>query len=799
MPEFHNPYHFVPATGRVQRDGDQTPVETVPFDDLAAGASSHPARHDRWVSGTHSGRLICRLTLERPTIVGSEQLLPDDGNPDGPKQVEPYQCVWRDADGADHRGAGFPGSSLRGMIGAVAETISQSTLRVLEDRPYTVRVDVREHEKALSALGRLVSREKPAADGSEFDLVPVALPTLPQAPNGTFGLTGGEARWRGIFGSFRWDQVLTTYVDGYEEYRAADGSTRVRIKANSFLDNEARISFDPVRPHYYYAHLAPSPLFAHRVQDGIDGELRHGLDSQRPALKVKEAGRMRFLLGRHADTILTEEEWSRQPSVHKNLYTRGYLRVLGIDGRAADMPPTKKHELFIPDPEDKPRRRIPVPRHVLETFDAIAAERARDSDGQHPFALRGIDHWQCRDGDLVHFDIDNDGRITEIAISAIWRRKLGAKGTSGMQSSYDFFDAQSPGHLLTPLRPEPKDQDQRTELTPAELLLGVVDEGKDVDERSARALASRLRCFDAASLMPPRLAHHPITLKTLSSPKPPSPALYFHPEGAPGQYIAKGSLNSDAEHRHRPNGRKFYLHHPKDGLTGKPANWDCVSHARDQRDHLRLSCSPLLPDEGNPFWFHLDFDNLSDAELTLLITALRPSDAFRHKLGLGKSLGLGTVRLDIAGLFLVDRQQRYGPDALEQPRYTNGWLPGSGDGKPAWAIRYPSEAHAAQASAQDWPRSTDAQSLPWWNSRLIDESALAILTTIGDPNKLQTGAPVCTPLTEQQRQAGGQDPGATETETFKWFEANTGAQQGLPPVEPGQPLPTLPYLRGHGH
>jgi len=790
MPEFHNPYHFVPATGRVQRDGQNRAVETEDYADIKDGRSAHSARHDRWVPDTHSGRLVCRLELERPTLVGAAQTPPADDHANGAKQVEPYLTTWRDPQGQDHTWPGLPGSSLRGMVGAVAEAISQSSLRVLEDRAYSVRVNGREQEKALSALGRLVERKSAGADGPRFDLVPVGLPTL-DTKGDQFAL---PPRWRGVFSGFTWGQVLTSYVDGYEPVPAAGGGTQPRLRAETFLATEHPLSFDLGHPRYYYAALAPNMAFQRSVVDAIDAGLAHGFDAKRRAIKVKETNGPSFLLGRQLEHVCTLEQWGQLPAPKQRLYVRGYLRVLGIDGRADEMPPTKEHEIFIPHPEGKPEPRLPVPPQVVATFHAIAAERARDTDNRHPFALSGIDHWKCRDGDLVYFDVDEQGAIKEIAISAVWRRRLD-------KSAYDLFDAQTHNHLLTPLRAEPTDLRPRLGLTPAELLFGVVEDGKEKDDASARALASRVRVYDAVAFRKPKTASHPLTLKTLSSPKPPSPALYFHDESDPQTYIPKGRLGNDVGGPHRPNGRKFYLHHPAAGFVGdNPDHWNRKSRAGDQRDHLRLSCRPLVPEQDNPFWFHLDFDNLSDAELTLLVAALRPSNAHRHKLGLGKSLGLGTVRVDIAGLFLVDRQHRYGLNALAQPRYAGGWLRDQpGASAPAWAARYPREAAAVAAStgSGDWSRDLTPEHQPWWNPRLIDENALAILATLGDPMKRQPGTPVHTPLTEQQRQNNPADPGRTEDETFKWFEANAQADARimLSPIQPGQPLPTLPYLR----
>lgn len=672
----------------------------------------------------------------------------------------------------------------------------------MEEKAYSVRVDFSGGEKALSALGILRKRAKPDPGGPQYDLEPVGLPTL--------DTQGGQAvlpaKWRGAFAGMRWDQVLTAYIDGYEPFHTAHGP-QVGLRSGTFLATAKPASFDPAQPIRYYAWFPLSPALHRQVTEPIPLNLQGGPNHNEEVLKVAGG---RFLLGRRLTRILDHAAWTERPPLERTLYVRGFLRVLGIEGRAADMPTGKKHEIFIPDPEpdalhperDKPRHRLPIPAHVLDTFCAIGRERAHetrkepDPRARHPFTLAGIDHWEPSDGDLVYFDLDADGQVCEISISAIWRRKVGDRSKPGIQTSYHFFDALAAGHLLTPLRPAADEHDKaRPGLTPAELLFGVVESGKADDDRSAKALASRLRFFDAAPLAKPAQASQSITLKTLSSPKPPSPALYFRPGLDPGGYIAKGALDKDMGHR--PNGRKFYLHHPDAGFTATdPRQWDCTSHAGDGRDHLRLSCRPLLPEPENPFYFHIDFDNLTDRELTLLVTALKPSAAYRHKLGLGKSLGLGTVQVEVLGVLCIDRTKRYGLDALDQPRYHYGWRPAPGALNSQLDQRYPQEALAlGKASGPDWHTQGATDGKGWWKHDLIDAQALGVLCTIGDPAKLVQGAQVHTPLTTQQRPGTGAD---REKETFQWFVANDKTHhQALAPVTAGAALPTLPYLPRH--
>ena len=60
----------------------------------------------------------------------------------------------------------------------------------------------------------------------------------------------------------------------------------------------------------------------------------------------------------------------------------------------------------------------------------------------------------------------------------------------------------------------------------------------------------------------------------------------------------------------------------------------------DQKMKIRPVCA------GAQFRFRIFFENLTPAELALLVRSIRPAPAVRYKLGLGKPLGLGTVRLD---------------------------------------------------------------------------------------------------------------------------------------------------------
>jgi len=312
----------------------------------------------------------------------------------------------------------------------------------------------------------------------------------------------------------------------------------------------------------------------------------------------------------------------------------------------------------------------------------------------------------------------------------------------------------------------------RKELTPAECLFGVVSDSKGENESQARALASRVRFHDAQSIT--KIKPEPeVMLRVLSSPKLPCPSMYFHPKEQKQGYIPKTALNPD---NHIPNGRKIYLHHP---VSGKEKPWQTRREQEISHQKMKMKCKTMKV--GECFYFHIDFDNLTTEELNLLIRSLHPNMTFRHRLGLGKSLGLGTVQIEIEGLFLINRLERYSLDGfLNATRYHQVFR-GTCDTSTAWQSLYPVEYQALSPKAESL-----SDSHFYSTTTLIDTPTLKILQTVGNPAKLKPNVPVMPPLTERQ----GTDK---ERETFRWFVANEKSQtpQALPAIEADKPLPVL--------
>ena len=93
---------------------------------------------------------------------------------------------------------------------------------------------------------------------------------------------------------------------------------------------------------------------------------------------------------------------------------------------------------------------------------------------------------------------------------------------------------------------------------------------------------------------------------------------------------------------HWPQGRKTYLHHPT-AIAGAAEPWKNAERDFVKDRHVRVR--PWA--KGSTWRFEIRFDNLNELELGMLLYALNPAEGFRHKIGMGKPLGLGSVKLTV--------------------------------------------------------------------------------------------------------------------------------------------------------
>lgn len=227
------------------------------------------------------------------------------------------------------------------------------------------------------------------------------------------------------------------------------------------------------------------------------------------------------------------------------------------------------------------------------------------------------------------------------------------------------------------LHPEERADEQGApqQLTGSRLLFGYAvdnqnDAQKDLASGNFKRLAGRIS-FNTALEVPGNKtlaerfenAGQPITLKILGMPRPSAVEFYLKQTALPKKLTTYGDLPSDAGGDLA--GRKFYRHQPsasnrpqlyKEGGGTPAANANAPTNAQERGTRVHH-----LSKAGSEFKTTLRFDSLRPWELGALLAALNPEHletalgmdphphGYAHKLGYGKPLGLGSVRLTIDG------------------------------------------------------------------------------------------------------------------------------------------------------
>jgi CRISPR-associated protein (TIGR03986 family) len=150
------------------------------------------------------------------------------------------------------------------------------------------------------------------------------------------------------------------------------------------------------------------------------------------------------------------------------------------------------------------------------------------------------------------------------------------------------------------------------------------------------------------------------------SPNPITPATLAGPKVTTFQHY----LVQDRDLGHDPDDRKrlaHFIHHDTTEIRGHKLYWHKgetppIEATADERkkESQMTRIIPLRP--GVKFEFRIHFENLRREELGALAWALflpgEPGKTYRHKIGLGKPLGLGAVAVT-AQLHLTNRRARY--------------------------------------------------------------------------------------------------------------------------------------------
>ena len=219
-----------------------------------------------------------------------------------------------------------------------------------------------------------------------------------------------------------------------------------------------------------------------------------------------------------------------------------------------------------------------------------------------------------------------------------------------------WLSGSKPRRAATPLDfvPAALRNPEHTDL--AEALFGYVEDTKEVQREVARA--GRV-CVTDAQLQPGQgnvwVSAQPITPKILGSPKP---TTFQH-------YLVQTEPNDKKSLRHYASptpaetvirGHKLYWHKPNLQRSDWEESPTKIKSGAEDRQHTNIK--PVRA--GVQFRFRIYFEDLDDRELGALVWLLKiaAADGYRFKLGMGKPLGLGSIKLN-ATLHLTDRAVRY--------------------------------------------------------------------------------------------------------------------------------------------
>jgi CRISPR-associated protein (TIGR03986 family) len=345
--------------------------------------------------------------------------------------------------------------------------------------------------------------------------------------------------------------------------------------------------------------------------------------------------------------------------------------------------------------------RIPIPERIWDLFHA---DEQLSQYQKAQFTSDRLRHGHIVDGDPVFFQCDAErSAVTFFGRSEMFRQP------------YD----KSPAELV-PARLEGDALDL------AEAIFG------RVGAKSAPSIIKgRVRVRDARlheAVDPGSAVDEQTYSALLSSPKPTMAPFYLaddddpsrRREGRPPSYLP------DRPPRTEIRGHKLYWHRWDDkvGLANAP------SGAATQMSEMR----PVLT--GQYFSLRIDFDGLAPLELGALVAALELPDGCAHHLGGGQPLGLGSVKMAVKDIWIVDRARRYGAAGAERDfAWSAGALrTASGSEREAWRRAF-AEAILAHARDSGEPAAEGANDL--WDLGRLQELRV-MLGWDGRPEPAQT-------------------------------------------------------------
>lgn len=320
-----------------------------------------------------------------------------------------------------------------------------------------------------------------------------------------------------------------------------------------------------------------------------------------------------------------------------------------IEGRlviTGDIPKKKKEFVFLL-PESEAEEVI-VPDKLIERFhddDQITRWQQKAFPKDEPES-------NCRERDGY---LRRDEFLQGEGDPVFFLREQGALTFLGRAQMFRLPYEQSPVELVPRLLRQHLDEENNELRDIAEAIFGFVPEGK-----RKRSCAGRVYFTDAVfesaendvyysmDAIPPRI---------LSSPKP-TTFQHYLTQQKPDKVDRRGNpkwldhYDSPPPHEVTIRGHKLYWHRENQHFEDTVDDWS------DDTQHTAIR--PV--NSGVKFSCKIFFESLSKVELGALLWALivpgEPEKDYCHKIGMGKPLGLGSVKVTQC-LYLSDRKKRY--------------------------------------------------------------------------------------------------------------------------------------------
>ena len=337
--------------------------------------------------------------------------------------------------------------------------------------------------------------------------------------------------------------------------------------------------------------------------------------------------------------VTTVEKLITNSKEYKNYLTDNENSVQGVLWFSSPIYGKIHEKLLIPK---KNGRKFEFSKEEYEDFKYIIKQRAeRIKNGKDINSSTFYYDKNLEIGDPLLFEV-KDGKMAEhLAFSEIPRLR------------YKF----------SPLDLVPEEfcpGDSLKNLSFSERLFGTTGDITKKDEEKKDelvALSGKVFFEDAKNYKPEMIDNgNPVTLKAFGEPHPTLTTFYL--DNIEKNYNENKGVSI--------RGRKFYWHHKE--KIGKPFSEyrKSVEMPKDKngQNKFAYNSSLELMDINNEFEFNVNFENLTDEELGVLIYAIELEDGLLHKVGKGKAFGFGSCKIEIKE-FLLENKDKYKDFLLE--------------------------------------------------------------------------------------------------------------------------------------